>query len=56
MIERRRPLPPFTRQSAIQSVDGAAGTWNSRHPERVATADGEDSASRPASPRELDAN
>ncbi|HLH09002.1 MAG TPA: nuclear transport factor 2 family protein [Terriglobales bacterium] len=31
----RPPLPPFTRQSAIQKVRLAEDAWNSRDPERV---------------------
>ena len=34
----RPPLPPFTRESAIQKVRGAEDGWNSRDPERVAQA------------------
>ncbi|MFJ8173165.1 DUF1348 family protein [Streptomyces sp. NPDC094473] len=29
------PLPPFTRDSALQKVRGAEDGWNSRDPERV---------------------
>jgi len=31
----RPPLPPFTRESAIQKVRMAEDGWNSRNPERV---------------------
>jgi uncharacterized protein len=34
----RPPLPPFTRQSAIQKVRLAEDGWNSRDPEKVALA------------------
>jgi len=34
----RPPLPPFTRESAIQKVRLAEDGWNSRDPERVALA------------------
>jgi len=36
--EQRPPLPPFTRDSAIQKVRMAEDGWNSRDPERVALA------------------
>jgi nuclear transport factor 2 (NTF2) superfamily protein len=34
----RPPLPPFTRESAIQKVRAAEDGWNSRDPERVSLA------------------
>ena len=34
----RPPLPPFTRETAIQKVRLAEDAWNSRDPERVALA------------------
>jgi uncharacterized protein len=34
----RPPLPPFTRQTAIQKVRAAEDAWNSRDPEKVALA------------------
>ena len=34
--ESRPPLPPFTRETAIQKVRLAEDSWNSRDPERVA--------------------
>lgn len=34
----RPPLPPFTRESAIQKVRGAEDAWNSRDPARIALA------------------
>ena len=36
--ESRPPLPPFTRESAIQKVRGAEDGWNTRDPQRVALA------------------
>ena len=35
-MEARPPVPPFTRESAIQKVRGAEDAWNSRDPDRVA--------------------
>jgi len=37
-ITTRPPLPPFTRESAIQKVRLAEDGWNSRDPEKVALA------------------
>ena len=39
----RPPVPPFTRETAIQKVRMAEDGWNSRDPERVALAYSEDS-------------
>ncbi len=36
--ESRPPLPPFTRETAIQKVRMAEDAWNSRDPDRVALA------------------
>lgn len=36
--ERRLPVPPFTRESAIEKVRLAEDGWNSRDPARVALA------------------
>lgn len=36
--ESRPPLPPFTRQTAIQKVRMAEDAWNTRDPARVAAA------------------
>ena len=36
--ESRPPLPPFTRETAIQKVRLAEDAWNSRDPHRVALA------------------
>jgi uncharacterized protein len=35
-METRPPVPPFTRESALQKVRGAEDAWNSRDPDRVA--------------------
>jgi nuclear transport factor 2 (NTF2) superfamily protein len=35
---QRPPLPPFTRETAIQKVRMAEDAWNSRDPEKVALA------------------
>ncbi len=35
---RRPPLPPFTRETAIQKVRLAEDAWNSRDPEKVSLA------------------
>lgn len=37
-MESRPPLPPFTRETAIQKVRAAEDGWNTRDPERVALA------------------
>jgi uncharacterized protein len=37
-IESRPPLPPFTRETAIQKIRMAEDAWNTRHPERVSLA------------------
>jgi nuclear transport factor 2 (NTF2) superfamily protein len=44
--EQRPPLPPFTRETAIQKVRLAEDGWNSRDPQRVARAYTEDSVWR----------
>jgi nuclear transport factor 2 (NTF2) superfamily protein len=38
ILEPRPPLPPFTRDTAIQKVRLAEDGWNSRDPEKVAVA------------------
>lgn len=38
MAEERPPLPPFTRETAAQKVQAAEDAWNTRDPERVASA------------------
>ena len=35
IIESRPPVPPFTRETAIQKVRMAEDGWNSRNPQRV---------------------
>ncbi|MFK0284354.1 DUF1348 family protein [Streptomyces sp. NPDC090499] len=42
----RPPLPPFTRETAVQKVQAAEDAWNTRDPERVALAYSEDSVWR----------
>jgi uncharacterized protein len=42
----RPPLPPFTRETAIQKVRAAEDAWNTRDPERVSLAYTEDSVWR----------
>jgi nuclear transport factor 2 (NTF2) superfamily protein len=37
-IEERKPLPPFTRETARQKVRLAEDAWNSRDPDRVSLA------------------
>jgi uncharacterized protein len=41
--ELRPPLPPFTRETAIQKVRSAEDGWNNRDPHKVALAYTEDS-------------
>jgi uncharacterized protein len=41
--ERRPPLPPFTRETAMQKVHMAEDAWNSRDPQRVSLAYSADS-------------
>ena len=38
MSETRPPLPPFTRETAVQKVRGAEDGWNTCNPERVSLA------------------
>ncbi len=38
MFETRPPLPPFTRQPAVQKVRAAENGWNSCDPELVSLA------------------
>ena len=37
-IEKRFPVPPFTMETALQKVQAAEDTWNSKDPERVSLA------------------
>ncbi|WP_444437208.1 nuclear transport factor 2 family protein [Pseudomonas sp. A6] len=46
MSEPRPPLPPFTRETAIQKVRAAEDGWNSRDPQRVSLAYSPDSSWR----------
>jgi nuclear transport factor 2 (NTF2) superfamily protein len=46
MPERRPPLPPFTRETAIQKVRAAENAWNTRDAGRVSLAYTEDSVWR----------
>lgn len=46
MTESRPPLPPFTRETAIQKVRAAEDAWNACDPDRVALAYTEDSVWR----------
>lgn len=45
-MEIRLPLPPFTRETAIQKIRLAENAWNSRDPQRVALAYSADSTWR----------
>ena len=40
---QRRPLPPFSRETALAKVRAAEDAWNSRDPQRVAQAYSPDS-------------
>lgn len=42
----RPPLPPFTRETALQKVRAAEDAWNTRDPDRVTLAYTEDSSWR----------
>jgi nuclear transport factor 2 (NTF2) superfamily protein len=42
----RPPLPPFTRETALQKVQAAEDAWNTRDPQRVAGAYSEDTVWR----------
>jgi hypothetical protein len=42
-VERRPPVPPFTRETALAKVKAAENAWNSRNPEVVALAYTKDS-------------
>lgn len=43
MTEQRPPLPPFTRETAVQKVRAAEDGWNSRDPMKVSLAYSPDS-------------
>lgn len=38
MAPQRPPVPPFTRETALQKVQAAEDAWNTRDPEKVAGA------------------
>src|SRR5262245_12549312 len=38
MGEKRFPVPPFTRETALQKVQSAEDAWNTKDPEKVALA------------------
>jgi len=38
MTEKRFPVPPFTRETALQKVQLAEDAWNTKDPEKVALA------------------
>lgn len=46
MSEQRPPVPPFTKETALQKVQAAEDAWNTRDPQRVALAYTPDSAWR----------
>jgi uncharacterized protein len=46
MTESRPPIPPFTRETALQKVQAAEDAWNTRDPHRVSLAYTPDSAWR----------
>ena len=37
-MEQKQPLPPFSKQTALQKIQMAEDAWNSKDPERVALA------------------
>lgn len=37
-MEKRFPLPPFTKETALQKVQAAEDAWNTRNPEKVSLA------------------
>ena len=43
MNEQRLPLPPFTKETAIEKVRLAEDGWNGRNPEKIALAYSQDS-------------
>ncbi|MEU1735593.1 nuclear transport factor 2 family protein [Streptosporangium sp. NPDC020145] len=46
VVTTRPPLPPFTLETALEKVQAAEDAWNTRDPERVASAYTEDSVWR----------
>jgi nuclear transport factor 2 (NTF2) superfamily protein len=45
-VNERPPLPPFSRETAIQKIRMAEDAWNTRDPERIALAYTKDSVWR----------
>ncbi|MDP9842100.1 nuclear transport factor 2 family protein [Streptosporangium lutulentum] len=45
-MSARPPLPPFTRETALQKVQAAENAWNTRDPQKVSLAYTEDSVWR----------
>ena len=37
-MEKRYPIPPFTMETALKKVQAAEDAWNTKDPQRVATA------------------
>ncbi len=37
-MEQKHPLPPFTKETALQKIQMAEDAWNSKNPEKVALA------------------
>ena len=37
-MEKKHPLPPFTRETALQKVQAAEDAWNSKDPVKVSQA------------------
>ena len=37
-MEQKLPLPPFTRETAIEKIQKAEDAWNSKRPENVSKA------------------
>ncbi len=42
-MEQKKPLPPFTEETAKQKIQMAEDAWNSQNPEKVSMAYSEDS-------------
>ncbi len=42
-MEKKYPIPPFIRETALQKIQAAEDAWNSRNPEQVALAYSENS-------------
>lgn len=42
-IEQKHPLPPFTKESAIQKIQAAEDAWNGKNPDKIAMAYSPDS-------------